>query len=211
MLEEMVDELNSAFEEEINSAKLMSLIEIAFLQNGVEYVEPYETTEGAINRKEVGNHTGLYYIYPEKNFYFGKTGKGGTVIARHKTHRAKLDVDLAGLYNGTHERPEPRWIFPAGWKEAVCEYIIEDCDHIPDHFEKIPHPDGSTKRWYRPGVTNFPVKHKVDVDTLPVLVWNLDHLDYSQISRIEEDVINLIEPYANVETYRKRKRARKNG
>jgi len=185
-------------------------IKSVFDKHGVRYVVPYTTTEGSINRKEKGDHSGIYYLYPEKNFYFGKTGKSGTVIARHKTHRAKLDVDLAGLYNGTHERKEPRWSFPKGWREAVCRYIIEGCDSIPDHFERIPHPDGSTKPWYRPGVTNFPVKHKVDVDTLPVLVWNLDHLDYSQISAIEEDVIGLIEPYANDETYQKRKKARKN-
>jgi len=188
---------------------MLDKIQTAFEAQGIEWVEPYATTEGAINRRETGNHTGLYYIYPEKNFYFGKSGKSGTVFARHKTHRAKLDVDLAGLYNGTHERPEPRWIFPAGWKEAVCKYIIEDCDHIPDHFERIPHPDGSTKRWYRPGVTDFSVKHKVDVDSLSVLVWNLDHLDYSQISKIEDEVITTIWPYANVETHRKRLRERK--
>ena len=36
----------------------------------IDWVEPYVTTEGAINRKEVGNHTGLYFIYPEVNFLF---------------------------------------------------------------------------------------------------------------------------------------------
>ena len=32
---------------------------------------PYSTTEGSINNNECGNHRGLYYIYPEVNFYFG--------------------------------------------------------------------------------------------------------------------------------------------
>jgi hypothetical protein len=184
----------------------LSKIKQVFADLGIDWVEPYMTTEGAINRKEVGKHTGLYWIMPENNLYFGKTGKGGTVIARHKTHRAKLDVDLAGLYNGTHERPEPRWIFPAGWKEAVRKYIIEDTGPIPDHAERIPHPDGSTKRWYRPGILDFPVTYKVDVDTLPVLLWNLNHLDYGQISAIEEAVIETIWPYANDETYQRRRK-----
>jgi hypothetical protein len=186
-------------------------IKQVFADLGIDWVEPYWTTEGAINRKEVGKHTGLYWIMPDNNLYFGKTGKGGTVIARHKTHRAKLDVDLAGLYNGTHERPEPRWIFPAGWKEAVRKYIIEDAGPIPDHAERIPHPDGSNKRWYRPGKLDYPVTFKVDVDTLPVLLWNLNHLDYSQISAIEEAVIETIWPYANDETYQLRKKGLING
>jgi len=199
VFEEMVNELNSAFEEEINSAKLMSLIEIAFLQNGVKYVEPYLTTEGAINRKEVGDHRGLYYIYPEKNFYFGKAATN-TVHNRHKTHRPKLDVDLGTLYSTPVEKKEPKWIFPEGWKEAVRKYIIEDTGEIPSHYEKT---DNGT---VVPGVLDFPVTHKVDVDTLPVLVWDLDHLTAKQISRIEDDIIQLIEPYANDETYRKRKK-----
>ena len=37
--------------------------------------DPYSTTEGSINNKECGNHRGLYYIYPELNFYFGLSSK----------------------------------------------------------------------------------------------------------------------------------------
>ena len=37
-------------------------IKQVFADLGIDWVEPYLTTEGAINRKEVGNHVGLYYI-----------------------------------------------------------------------------------------------------------------------------------------------------
>jgi hypothetical protein len=78
--------------------------------------------------------------------------------------------------------------------------LIEGVDKIPSHFVKI------GKKRVAPGVLDFPVKHKVDIDTLPVVVWNLDHLTHEQISQIEEAVIPAIWPYCNSETYRKRKK-----
>ena len=180
-------------------SKNLTAIREIFEQLGYDWVEPYSTTEGAINRGEVGNHRGLYYIYPEVNFYFGKAATN-TVINRHQTHRPKLDVDLATLYSTPVEKVEPKWMFPEGWKEGVCKYIIEGVDHIPSHYVKI------GKKRVAPGVLDFPVKHKVDVDSLEVLVWNLDHLSAEQISQIEEAVIPAIWPYCNNETYRKRKR-----
>jgi hypothetical protein len=181
----------------------IQLIKEVFTNLQLEWVEPYLTTEGAINRSEVGNHRGLYYIYPEVNFYFGKAATN-TVINRHQTHRPKLDVDLAALYSTPVEKAEPKWQFPEGWKEGVCKYIIEDVDTIPSHWVKV------GKKRVAPGVLNFPVKHKVDVDNLTVLVWNLDHLTPEQISNIEKAVIPKIWPYCNNETYKKRLKERKN-
>lgn len=175
----------------------LKLIREVFERLGHAWVEPYSTTEGAINRKEVGMHRGLYYIYPEVNFYFGKAATN-TVHNRHKTHRPKLDVDLAALYSTPKEKKEPKWIFPEGWKEAVRKYIIEDTGPIPDHYVKL------DKKWVGPGVLDYPVTHKVNVDTLTVLVWNLEHLTAEQIGAIEEEIIPTIWPYANDETYRKR-------
>ncbi len=168
-----------------------------FARQGVDWVEPYETTEGAINRKETGLHRGLYYIYPEVNFYFGKAATN-TVHNRHKTHRPKLDVDLAALYSTPKEKKEPKWIFPEGWKEAVRKFIIEDTGPIPQHYVK------TGRGTVVPGVLDYPVTHKVDVDSLPVLVWNLDHLTAEQISNIEDEIITTIWPYANDETYKLR-------
>lgn len=177
----------------------LTKIQQVFKSLGHDWAEPYTTTEGAINRSEVGDHRGLYYIYPEVNFYFGKAATN-TVINRHVTHRPKLDVDLATLYSTPVEKVEPKWVFPEGWKEGVCKYIIEGVDSIPNHFVRV------GKRRVAPGVLNFPVRHIVDVDTLTVLVWNLDHLTAAQISAIEKKVIPTIWPYCNNETYRKRKK-----
>ena len=181
---------------------MLDRIKQVFANQGIEWIEPYLTTEGAINRKEAGNHRGLYYIYPEENFYFGKAASN-TVHNRHKTHRPKLDVDLAALYSTPVEKKEPKWIFPEGWKEAVRKYIIEDTGPIPDHYNK------TDKGTVVPGVLAHPVKHKVDVDTLPVLVWDLEHLTPAAISSIEDEIIVTIWPYANDETYKKRKRESK--
>jgi len=164
-----------------------------------DWVEPYATTEGAINRKEVGNHRGLYYIYPEVNFYFGKAATN-TVINRHMTHRPKLDVDLAALYSTPIEKAEPKWQFPNGWKEGVCKYIIEGVDQIPDHYVRL------GRKRVAPGVLHFPVKYKVDINTLPVLVWDLEHFSAAKISSIEKAVIPKIWPYCNNETYNLRKK-----
>ena len=165
-------------------------------------IEPYHTTEGALNRGEVGKHRGVYYIYPEKNFYFGlaKGGKGGTVFHRNQTHRPKLDVNLTRLYGNPIEKKQPRWTFPENWKEGVCKYIIEGADSIPSHSKK-------TKTGVKPGVLEFKVVHKVEIDTLPVIVWNLDNFKEKEIEEIEKKVITTIWPYCNFETYKKRRKA----
>jgi hypothetical protein len=174
----------------------VELIKTVFVQLNIDWVEPYMTTEGAINRKETGAHRGLYYIYPEKNFYFGKAATN-TVINRHITHRPKLDVNLSALYGPVKSKKEPKWSNPRGFREGVSLYLLEGNPTIPDHF--IATEDGVS-----PGVLDFPVKHVVDIDTLSVLVWNLDHLTAAQISEIEHMVIQTIWPYCNSETYRKR-------
>jgi hypothetical protein len=180
---------------------MLDNIKAVFEAHGVDWVEPYATTEGAINRKEAGVHRGLYWIYPEVNFYFGKAASNThTVHDRHKTHRPKLDVDLRTLYSTPKEKKQATWSFPKGWKEAVRKFIIEDQGEIPDHYVKT---DRGT---VLPGVLDYPVKHKVDIDTLPVLVWNLEHLTPKQISAIEDDIIVSIWPHANDETYKKDKK-----
>lgn len=175
----------------------LNKIKTVFDQLAIEWVEPYLTTEGAINRGECGVHRGLYYIYPEKNFYFGKAATN-TVRNRHATHRPKLDVDLRQLYGTPVEKCQPKWTFPQGWKEGVCRYIIEGVDLIPDHWQRV-----GVKR-VAPGVLDFPVRHKVNVDTLPVLVWDLEHLSPAEIHEIERWVISAIWPYCNAETARLR-------
>jgi len=181
----------------------LNQIKGVFTKLNYVWVEPYATTEGALNRSEVGDHRGLYYIYPEKNFYFGKAATS-SVIDRHLTHRPKLDVDLAALYSTPVEKVQPKCTFPQGFKQGVCKYLLEGVDTIPSHWVRI------GKKRVAPGVLDFPVKHVVDIDTLPVLVWNLEHLTPNQISEIEKAVIPAIWPYCNNETYVRRKRLTKN-
>lgn len=177
----------------------LAKIKKVFLDLDYDWVEPYRTTEGEINRGISGMHRGLYYIYPEVNFYFGKAATD-TVYKRHLTHRAKMDVDLEELYGQPIEKVQPKWIFPQGWKEGVAKYLLEDAVTIPDHYEKI----GSKK--VRPGVLNFPVRHKVNVEDILVLVWDLEHWQSKDISNVERRIISTIWPYCNNETYRLRRR-----
>ena len=69
----------------------INAIKSIFEQKGQSWVEPYETTDVAINRKVVGDHRCLYYII-EIYFYFGKAASN-TVHNRHNTHRPNLDVN----------------------------------------------------------------------------------------------------------------------
>jgi len=181
---------------------MLDQIKQIFANHNIDWVEPYLTTEGAINRKEAGMHRGLYYIYPEKNFYFGKAATN-TVYKRHTTHRAKLDVDFNRLYGPPVEKKQPKYTFPEGWKDAIRTHIIEDTGPLPEFFIKTK--NGTVL----PGTLDHQVTHKVDVDSLPVLLWNLDHLTAEQIGAIEEDIIVTIWPYANDETYRRRLQAKK--
>jgi len=195
--------------------KEVNLIKNVFEDLNYEWHMPYMTTEGAINRKEVGMHRGLYYIYPEVNFYFGKAESKegrGTVYYRHKTHRPKLDVDLRALYGPEKIKCEPNWKFPKGFREGVAKYLLKGDVSIPDHF-KIDKKSGRCKNGNyrcRPSNLDFKDKHKiehiVEIDTLPVLVWNLNHLSEKAIKEIESAVITTIWPYCNDETYRKRKK-----
>ena len=168
----------------------LNLIRQVFREQGVDWKPPCWTTEGIINRGQAGKHPGLYWIYPEVNFYFGKAVTN-TIYSRHQTHRAKLDVNLAALYSTLVEKRQPKWSFPAGWKQAVRKFIIEDTGPIPDHYQKT---DRGT---VVPGVINFPVTHRVCVDNLPVAIWDLSMLPGQTISDLEDQIIDTIQPEAN--------------
>ena len=170
----------------------LTAIKSIFNQHDIEWVEPFETTLGAINNKEVDTKfRGLYYFY-ENNFYVGIASRG-KIKDRHDTHRPKFDVDLKSLWRSS-------WAFSEAWQEGVRKYIIEDTGDIP--FKK--RPKGTDVNGYYPEV-NFPVKHKVDVEKIKVLIWNLDHLKPWQIKMLETFIIYTIWPYCNDETYDRRK------
>lgn len=168
----------------------------SIIKNHVKHkCDPYSTTEGAINNEECGNHRGLYYIYPELNFYFGLSSKkNGTIIDRHETHRAKLDVNINKLYGPARKKKEPAIQFPKGWQEGICKYIIDGVDNIPQYFKKID--DG----YVEPIYCDFSVKHLIDVNKIPVIIWNLNDYPPQIIEAIEDEVIGTIYPYCNTET-----------
>jgi hypothetical protein len=102
-------------------------------------------------------------------------------------------------------KKEPKWTFPQGWKEGVIKYIIEGVAHIPSHY------NGKKGVEVTPGVLHFPVKHRVNVDTLPVLVWDLNDLIPVRIGNLQTAIIRELQPYCNSETYRARKATRRIG
>ena len=157
----------------------------------IEWVEPYETTQGAIKRQEVDTKIqGMYYFY-ENNFYVG-IASTGNIWDRHKTHRPKFDVDLNALWKG-------HWAFSDAWQDGVRKYYLaEDPGPIPFKMRKnkdhYPYPEGF----------NFPVKHNVNTDDIKVLIWDLSHLRPWEIEMIEKIVIYKLWPYTNDESYKKR-------
>ncbi|MCP5414620.1 MAG: hypothetical protein H6961_08420 [Chromatiaceae bacterium] len=188
----------------------LSVIRGVFAKLGCGWIEPYLTTEGQINRGQAGKHRGLYYIYPEKNFYFGKAESrrgAGTIYHRHLTHRPKLDVDLAALYGPPNIKVQPKWENPKGFREGVSKYLLKGSPSIPPHFERFMDENGKKK--CRPANLDFKFIHKVDVEKLTVLVWDLDDFEEADIKAIESEVIERLEPYCNNETYRKRNRRKK--
>lgn len=176
----------------------LQTIRAVFDSLGIAYVAPYITTVGDIVRKQAGKHIGLYYIYPEKNFYFGKATKGNNIIKRHYSHKAKMDVNLRWLYSKPRIKVQPRSVFPEGWKAGVLKYLVEGVDQIPDHFVRL------GPKQVAPGVLDFPVKHIVDTEQITVLLWDLSHLTDAQIGDIEQGVINALLPYCNTETHQMR-------
>ena len=165
---------------------------------------PYSTTEGSINNNECGNHRGLYYIYPEVNFYFGLAkSKNATIIDRHKKHRAKLDVDLKRLYGPSSKKKQPAITFPKGWQEGICKYIIDEVDEIPKYYEKL------ENGYIEHSNLFFPVKHLINVNQIRVVVWNLHEYSSEKIKAIEDEVIKTIYPYCNDETYKLRQKLRR--
>ena len=183
-------------------------IKECFYSLDIDYIEPYESTVGKIASKENGNHRGLYYIYPEKNFYFGLSGKSKTATissGRMNTHILKLRVDLSSLYGPENEKCQPSKTFPQGWKYAVRKHIINEKTKIPSHWIAMIPPEGK-KKWVKPGCLNYPVTYQktISPEGLKVLVWDLNHLSPKAIKSIEKRVIKSIWPEANSETYNKK-------
>ena len=204
--------------------KDLQIIKEAFKITGIAWVEPDKNvTVNDIISKKAGNHRGLYWLDPERNFYFGTSDSlTATIIQRFCTHYMKLKVDLRALYggDGVSSKKEAGDKFPEGWKEGVSHVYLEGRPTIPSHYISVNEGGEPTYRknhkWTNgkgvkviPGVLDFPVTYKVDVNKLPVYIWNLNHLTPEQIRNLEKCIIRMLEPYCNKETYRKRTKMQK--
>jgi hypothetical protein len=188
---------------------MMELIKEVYASQGIQWVEPYETTVGDLFRApKVGNHTGHYWI--GDNYYFGRAMNSQKVKGRFKPHYAKLNARFDWLFAASYNLNESEirakvhkssayWKIGKGWLDLHRDVLVENCPEFPVYFRKTAH-------GYEAGDFHFPAKPKVDVDSMKVLVWNLDHLTDVQISNLEKVIIKTIWPYANNETYKKRKK-----
>ncbi len=165
-----------------------------FEDQKIKWVEPNQTTVWDIHREKEGRCRGLYYIYPEVNFYFGMTSSRTNTIcgSRFKPHYAKLKVDLSAMYGPPVPKKEPQWPFPEAWKRGVIKHLLEPgVDRIPSHYA------GTNKKAVTPANLNFRVKHRVNPDNLLVLVWNLNHLNPEEIKSLETAIIDKLRPCCN--------------
>lgn len=172
-----------------------------FEKYGIEF-EEVDTTVGEIARGDVGKFRGFYWIWPENNFYFGiSQSYTATVLNRFKTHLMKLRVALEEMYGPPKEKKQPGKTYPEGWKDAVMTHVIETREAFPEWYIKT---DRGT---VLPGQFDFNFEHKVDPDTLPVTVFKVSQdVPPQDIKDAETEIIDIMEPYANDETYRKRQK-----
>lgn len=180
---------------------MLDLIKKVFQKYNIEY-ETIHTTVGEIARGEVGNFRGFYWIWPDVNFYFGIAASiTANVTNRFKTHLMKLRVALAEMYGPLKEKKQPKKTYPINWIDGVLTFIIEAIEPFPEWYVKT---DRGT---VLPGQFDFKFKHKVDPDTLPVTVFKVSQdVPPQDIKDAETEIIELMEPYANDETYRKRQK-----
>lgn len=166
---------------------------------------PYESTVGSLEAGLHGVHRGLYYIYPEVNFYFGKChSPTATVFGRfYKNHGSKLRANPAELYGPPSRKVQPRIETPQGWREGVARFIYSDMPEYPEYYRKV------GPRQVEPVIKENRYTPVVNIADISVLVWNMSD-DPKTISDVETAVIAAIEPYCNTETYKKRLKQRLN-
>ncbi|MCX7594189.1 MAG: hypothetical protein N2235_10575 [Fischerella sp.] len=173
-----------------------SLIQQAFAAAGVEYVQPKMTQVVNLYKGTHGRHRGLYYIYPEMNMYFGKaSGPKASIHARFQPHYFKLKAAINKFFQYI---PKAAWSFPAGWREGVRRFLLDPASILPEPQRRgTVHPDAAA---FQPQF-----KNGINVDAIPVAIWDLSHLTDQQISAIEKNVLRgPLNPFCNTETHRLR-------
>jgi hypothetical protein len=177
----------------------LTTVQQAFINQGVNYIDPVITTVKNLHTGVVGRHTGIYIIFKEAPdgtvfYYLGIATKGNTIHARFQPHYAKLTVNLSAMYGPNLEpRPETRWMFPKNWRKGVKQHFLDNPDDIPDYWT------GKQKRGVQPINHEWkPIwKQGVDIDNLSVAIWNLSSADAVQIDKIETSLIQTLKPIFN--------------
>jgi hypothetical protein len=182
----------------------LALIRSVFEELGYTWVEPSSSTTGQLAAGEHGLHKGLYWIWPEENFYFGKAATQH-VTKRHQSHMMKLKADLPALYGPPVEKVQFGSAYPDGWREGVAKYLLEnDIDMVPPMWVRL------GPKLMAPANLDFVPIHKRSVDDIPCLVWDLDTWTAADIGRVEKAINRQLLSYCNTEAHIIRRKERKN-
>jgi hypothetical protein len=178
----------------------LTRVKQTFSDLGLEYSNPILTTVKNLHAGAVGKHTGLYIIYtdtPEgtKFYYLGIATGSNSIRNRFQPHYAKLTVNLAAMYGpNTNDRAkETRWKFPKNWRKGVRQHFLDNPDDIPDYWIR------NQNQGIKPANLDWKPQWKqgVEIDNLPVVIWNLNYLNAQQIDALETALILSLKPVFN--------------
>ena len=162
---------------------------------GIAYTEHQESSVRNLWEGAVGRHTGIYVLYRTRTLYVGLASEGNTIHNRFQPHYAKLTVDLPALYGGLNQpKKETRWQFPRNWRKGMKEEFLLNEDDIPNYWigqQKKDYLQPANLDWrprFRPGV---------DVNAIPVVIWNLNHLSSTDIDSLETLLVQSLKPPFN--------------
>lgn len=195
-----LDELLDKLVNDDSSSELLAKTRTAFANVGVDYVKPNISSVKQIHAGISGRHTGIYFIFERVQdpagfiyYYVGIATKGNTIHNRFQPHYAKLTVNLRAMYgNVDSERKETRWQFPKNWRKGIKQHFLNNPDDIPDYWT-----GRQRKELIQPANLDYAPQFKKNVDTLPVLVWDLNHLDARTIDSLETALVREFRPVFN--------------
>ena len=195
-----LDELLNVIVNDDTSSELLNRARSGFANTGVDFVKPSISSVKDIHSGTAGRHTGIYFIFERSKdplgyiyYYVGIATKGNTIHNRFQPHYAKLTVNLSSMYgNVDSERKETRWQFPKNWRKGVQQHFLHNTDPIPDYWT-----GRQRKEVIKPANLDYKAHFKVNVDTLPVLIWDLGHLDAKTIDSLETALVREFRPVFN--------------
>lgn len=169
-----------------------------FTATGMPVAKPYFTRVSHLHSGAAGKHTGLYFIFQKTDsgyiyYYTGIATKGNTIHKRFQPHHAKLTVNLPAMY-GKLDRisKETQWQFPKNWRKGVKQHFLNNIDDIPDYWI------GKQRRdVLQPANLDWKPEFKLDVNSLPVMIFDLASFTPQQIDALETAFIKVFKPIFN--------------